>query len=325
MHRSSSRLAKALGAAVAALSLVTVAACGSGDSGTTTNSEGLKEVKVGVIPIVDVAPIYLGDEQGFFEDHGIELTLESGQGGAAIVPGVVSGDFQFGFSNVTSLMLARDNGLPLKVVAAGNSSTGKAPDFSAVVVKGNSPIKSPKDLAGKTVAVNTLKNIGDTTVRESIRKDGGDPSKVKFVELAFPDMPAAVSKGDVDAAWVVEPFVAVAQSEGDRVVSWNLVDTAPDLMISTYFTSEQLQQEDPQLVEDFTAAINESLEYADAHPDEVRKIVQTYTEIDAALMEKVTLTKWTTEINRESTQKLADLAEEDGLVKEPVDLDALLP
>lgn len=325
MKRSSTRLAKALGAAAAVLSLVTAAACGSGDSGTSTNEEGLKEVKVGVIPIVDVAPIYLGQEKGFFEDHGIELTLESGQGGAAIVPGVVSGDFEFGFSNVTSLMLARDNDLPLTVVAAGNSSTGKPPDFSAVVVKGNSAIKSPKDLAGKTVAVNTLQNIGDTTVRESIRKDGGDPSKVKFVELAFPDMPAAVSKGDVDAAWVVEPFVAVSKSQGDRVVSWNLVDTAPDLMISAYFTSEQLEQEDPELVEDFTAAINESTEYADAHPDEVREIVQTYTEIDAALMEKVTLTKFDTEINRESTQKLADLAHEDGLVEEPVDLDTLLP
>lgn len=330
MTPSSSRLAlphlaKVAGAALAALLLLTAAACGGGGSGTQTNSSGLKKVKVGVIPIVDVAPIYLGDKKGFFKDHGIDLTLESGQGGAAIVPGVASGNFQFGFSNVTSLMLARDNGLPLKVVAAGNFSTGKAPDFSAVVVKGDSPIKSAKDLAGKTVSVNTLKNIGDTTVRESIRKDGGDPSKVKFVELGFPDMPAAVAKGDVDAAWVVEPFVAVAKSQGDRVIAWNLVDTAPNLMIAAYFTSEQLEKQDPKLVKDFTAAINESLKYAEGHPAEVRKIVQTYTDIDPALMDKVTLPKWGTKINRESTQKLADLARKDGLVKQPVDLDALLP
>ncbi|HET6626189.1 MAG TPA: ABC transporter substrate-binding protein [Nocardioidaceae bacterium] len=318
---------KALGAATMVFMLAAAAGCGSDDTGGNggTGEGGTQKVTVGVIPIVDVAPIYLGDKQGFFKDHGIDLTLESGQGGAAIVPGVMSGQFQFGFSNVTSLMLARDQGLPLKIVAPGNSSTGEEPDFSAVVVKEDSPIQSAKDLEGKTVAVNTLKNIGDTTVRESIRKDGGDPSSVKFVELAFPDMPAAVANGRVDAAWVVEPFVAISKSQGDRVVAWNLVDTAPDLMIAGYFTSEKLEESDPELVKSFVDAITESLEYADSHPDEVRDIVQTYTEIDDELIKNVTLPKWPTTINEESTQKLADLAEKDGLVEKPVDLSALLP
>ena len=317
---------KALGAATMVLMLAAVAGCGSESYDTETSDGGPQKVTVGIIPIVDVAPIYLGDKQGFFKDHGIDLALESGQGGAAIVPGVMSGQFQFGFSNVTSLMLARDQGLPLKIVAPGNSSTGEdGKDFSAVVVKDDSPIESAKDLAGKTVAVNTLKNIGDTTVRESIRKDGGDPEGVKFVELAFPDMPAAVANGRVDAAWVVEPFVAISQSQGDRVVASNLVDTADDLMIAGYFTSEELEKSDPDLVKNFTEAITESLEYADGHPDEVRDIVQTYTEIDDELIKNVTLPKWPTTINEESTQKLADLAEQDGLVEKPVDLSALLP
>jgi len=170
-----------------------------------------------------------------------------------------------------------------------------------------------------------LKNIGDTTVRESIRKDGGDPSNVKFVELAFPDMPAAVANGRVDAAWVVEPFVTIAKSQGEQVVAWNLVDTAPDLMIAGYFTSEKVLSEQPDLVKEFTAAITESLEYADAHPDEVRDVVQTYTEIDDKLIADVTLPKWPTTVNTESTQKLADLAQQDGLVEKPVDVAALLP
>ncbi|HEU4513681.1 MAG TPA: ABC transporter substrate-binding protein [Nocardioidaceae bacterium] len=317
----------ALKAAAIVTVLATTAACGSdsGEGGGSAEGE-LQKVTVGIIPIVDVAPIYLGDEQGFFEERGIDLTLEAGQGGAAIVPGVMSGQFQFGFSNVTSLMLARGEGLPLKIVAPGNSSTGKeGEDFSAVVVAGDSDIQSAKDLSGKTVAVNTLNNIGDTTVRESIRKDGGNPDDVQFVELAFPDMPAAVASGNVDAAWVVEPFVAISEDQGHRVVAWNLVDTAPELMIAGYFTSEELIDSDPELVESFVDAITESLEYAEAHPDEARAIVQTYTEIDDELIEKVTLPKWPTEVNEESTQKLADLAEQDGLVKEPVDVAALLP
>jgi NitT/TauT family transport system substrate-binding protein len=67
------------------------------------------------------------------------------------------------------------------------------------VVTREASIRTAADLAGKRVAVNTLKNIGDTTIRASVRKAGGDPSSIKFVELAFPDMPAALQAGRVDA------------------------------------------------------------------------------------------------------------------------------
>ncbi len=329
MARSATR---SLTVAVTAVGLLALAGCGSSGGGSegsggsaSGGGGGLEQVKVGVIPIVDVAPIYLGKKKGFFKKQGIDLTLDSAQGGAAIVPGVVSGQFQFGFSNVTSLIIAHDKGLPIKMVAAGNFSTGTPPDFSAVVVKKNSPIKNAKDLEGKTVSVNTLKNIGDTTVRESIRKAGGDPSKVKFVELAFPDMPAAVAKGRVDAAWVVEPFVTIAKSQGDRVVAWNLIDTAPNLMIASYFTSTKLEKSNPELVKKFTKAINTSLDYAQKHQDEVRDIVPTYTKIDKKLLNKLTLPKWGTKINVQSTEKLAKLAKQDGLVKKKTDLSSLLP
>lgn len=310
-----------------------LAACGSeGPTGPGTTPSGASataepdKITVGVIPIVDVAPIYLGVEKGFFSDRNIEVTTESGQGGAAIVPGVVSGQFQFGFSNVTSLILARSRGLPLKIVAAGNSSTGvEGKDFSAVVVKADSPVRTAADLAGRTVSVNTLNNIGDTTVRQSIEKAGGDPSTVRFVELAFPDMPAALSEGRVDAAWVVEPFVTIAKNQGAREVASNLVDTAPDLMIAAYFTSEQLEASNPGLVERFTEAMNESLDYAQAHPDEARQILLTFTQIDQAVAEKLVLPQWSSTINTETLQLMADLAEEDGLVDEKVDTSQMLP
>src|SRR5689334_6758353 len=88
----------------------TLTACGTSsdsDSGGDGGSGGVDKVKVGIIPIIDVAPIYLGQKQGFFSKRNIEVTMEAGQGGAAIVPGVVSGQFQFGFSNFTSLMIAQ--------------------------------------------------------------------------------------------------------------------------------------------------------------------------------------------------------------------------
>jgi NitT/TauT family transport system substrate-binding protein len=102
------------GLAAVALLAVTATACGSSSSGASgSSSDGVTTVKVGVIPIVDVAPVYLGVKQGFYKKRGLDLTLETSQGGAAIVPGVVSGQFEFGFSNTTSLMVARSRNVPV--------------------------------------------------------------------------------------------------------------------------------------------------------------------------------------------------------------------
>jgi NitT/TauT family transport system substrate-binding protein len=312
-------------APVAVALLLVAAGCGSSGDEPPAAGGATSQVKVGVIPIVDVAPIYLGKQKGFFSSRGMELTMETGQGGAAIVPGVVSGQFQFGFSNVTSLLVAQSRGLPLKVVSNGVASTGKdKADYGGVVTRDDA-IKTAADLAGKRVAVNTLKNIGDSTIRASVRKAGGDPSSIKFVELAFPDMPAALEAGRVDAVWVVEPFLSATLAQGGRLVASNYVDAAPDLTVAVYFTSEQLMRSDPDLVKRFTDAMTESLAYADAHPDEARQVLTTYTQIDEAAIKELTLPKWPAEINRASVETLATLALQDGLVTKQPDVAALLP
>ncbi|MCF2127339.1 ABC transporter substrate-binding protein [Strepomyces sp. STD 3.1] len=293
---------------------------GAGSSGSTTS------VEVGLIPIVDVAPLYLGQKKGFFEERGLQLSFASAQGGAAIVPGVVSGQFQFGFSNMTSLMIAQSNGVPVKAVANGIASTGEVgKDFEALTVKGDSPVKSPKDLEGKKVAINTLKNINETAVRASVREAGGDPDEVELVELAFDQMPAALDAGRIDAAMVVEPALATVKSQGGREIASPMIDIAPKLTVAMYFTSTRYAQENPEVVKSFQEATAESLAYADAHPDEVREIVTTYTKIPADVLAKVTLPKWPAEPNRAAIEELARLGEADGLFKESPDLDELLP
>ena len=197
-------------------------------TGGAGGDSGLTKVSVGVIPIVDCAPIYLGDKQGFFKEEGLQLDIQTATGGAAIVPGVVSGSFDFAFSNLISVMVAKDKGLDLKFVANGASTTGEiGKDIGGVVVPAGSSIQSAKDLAGKTVSVNNLSNIGDTTIKSVIEKDGGDPNSVKFVEVAFPDAPAALANKQVDAAWILEPFLSKAVAEGGKIVSSNFVEMQP--------------------------------------------------------------------------------------------------
>ncbi|MCK6209186.1 ABC transporter substrate-binding protein [Georgenia sp. EYE_87] len=324
----------------AAGSLVLLAACsgggdtgGGGDGGTAGaggNANGgsgeLTPVTVGVLPIVDTAAIWLGVEEGIFEDHGLDVELELAQGGAAVVPAVVSGDYQFGFSNVASLLVANSQGLPLKIVAPGNFTTGDPEsDIGAVLAMPDSGIESPADLAGKSVAVNTLNNIGDVTVSEVVEQAGGDPEQISFVEMGFPDMPAALAGGQVDAAWILEPFRTIAMDQGAEVVTHNFADVDPEMMIAAYFTTATYAESDPEIVESFTAAMEESLTFAEENPDAARAILSTYTEIDPAVQEKMVMPRFSPDVNADSVQTLADLALKYGLVSEDVDVDALLP
>jgi NitT/TauT family transport system substrate-binding protein len=284
------------------------------------------KVDVGVIAIIDVAPIYLGKAKGFFSKRGIDLTLTAEQGGGPIVKGVLAGKYQFGFSNVTSLLAAQADGAQLKAVASGVASTGRAGrDFSAVVVRDGSPIHTAKDLVGKKIGVNILKNIGDTTVRQSVRKAGGDATGLTFEAIPFPQMAAALRAGKVDAAWVVEPQLSEIITSGGNVVASNFVDTAADLTVALYFTSSATIGTDPQLVSNFTAAIRESLDYAAGHPDEVRDVVGTYTPINDTVRIGMILPSWPEDINRDSVQTVADLGSRDGIFKKTPSLDALLP
>lgn len=322
---------KSLKAAVLCVAVLGLAACGGGSpssdaSGTAAGGAGMEQIEVGVIPIVDVAPIYLGVEEGLFEKEGLDLKLTLAQGGAAIVPAITSGQMDFGFSNVTSMIVARSKGLPLKMVAAGANTTGNVEDdFAAVMTKQGSGIEEIEDLVGKKVGVNTLNNISDSTISEAVKQAGGDPAGVDFVEMPFPDMVGQLDKGNVDAIAAVEPFVTIAEEGGNERVFSNYAEPVEDLTVAVYFTSDQYVQDNPETAEKFVRAMKASLEFAEANPDRVREILPTYTTLKPDVIEKLTLPKFPTEVNADSIEEIAQISLDRGLIEEVPDLKALLP
>lgn len=329
--------------AVAASALLALTACGSGSpsggggggaessaggaTSTETQTTGggeLTAIEVGVIPIVDVAPIYLGVEEGIFEKHGLDVTLTLAQGGAAIVPAVQNGQMDFGFSNVTSLVIGKSRGLPLKLVATGPQTTGDAEDdFAAVMVPEDSDIQETKELESLRIAVNTLNNINDTVISEAIRQAGGDPEKIQYVEMPFPDMAAQLDAGNVDAIGAVEPFVTIAEEGGARPIFAQYAEPIPDLSIAGYFTTDSKIEQDPELVDQFVAAMKESQQYATDHPDEAKAILPTYTSLEPEVIENLTMPRFPQEHDRESLQTVIDLSLENGLIDQEVTLEDL--
>jgi NitT/TauT family transport system substrate-binding protein len=305
---------------------VGITACGDDDGNGGGGGEGgPTTLKVGVIPIADVAPLYLGMKKGFFEDEQLTIKPQLAEGGAAITPAVVSGDFQIGFSNTISLLIAASQDLPVEIISQGvlGGKTEKEAWADLLVLK-DGPIKEPKDLEGKTIAVNTLKNICEVTIKASLEKEGVAVDKLEFAEVPFPDMNAALEAGRVDGACVVEPFVSQGKAGEARGIDPFYVRTAPDLTVATYFTSSQYAQENGDVVDRFVEAMNRSLTYAESHPDEVRQVLLEYTEIPPEAAEQIKLPIWRPDLNEPTIELLSKLSLKYGLIEEQPDLDELI-
>src|SRR5207302_7119218 len=188
----------------------------------------------------------------------------------------VSGDYQFGFSNLISEILAQQKGLKLKIVSQGVQAGADPNSDSWAILTLSSAITQCKDLEGKTIAVNTLKNIGEVSIKASCDKSGVDVSKFKLIEMNFPDMLPALQAGRIDAMWSAEPFVTQAKQAGAHVISYNVVAVQSHLPVATYFATADYAAKNPGIVKRFIAAVNKSLDYANAHLSEVRTMVNTY-------------------------------------------------
>lgn len=283
-------------------------------------------LKVGVIPISDVAPLYLGIAKGYFKDEHLTIEPVPAQGGAAIIPAVLAGDEQIGFSNVVSMILASSHGLPLQAVINGSQIISDGNHTSAdVLVSGSSAIKTMRDLEGKTVAVNTLNNIGDITIKDVLERHGVDISKVKFIELGFPEMPVALKQNRVDAIWAVEPFLTAAKRGGARVLFSNYDEYDPQLTVAAYFTTHQYATQHADVLARFTNAMAKSLNYAIAHPNEARAMLSTYTKLDAPTAASMALAGWSTQIKMASIEHLQTSMVKYGMMPRPIDLKPLFP
>jgi NitT/TauT family transport system substrate-binding protein len=319
-------------ALVGAMALLAAACGGDDDDGgdeasqtTEAPSEELTSIKVGVVPVVDVAPLYLGIDKGFFEEEGLEVEPVVAQGGAAIIPAVVAGDQEIGFSNVVSLMLGQTQDLPVKIISQGIQATDDPEnDTAAIAVKGDSDIQEPADLEGKTIAINTLNNISQLTVTAALDSEGVDTSTLHFVEVPLPDMVGQLEAGQIDAAGLVEPFVTTGKNAGQRMIIYDRVATEPEMTIATYFTSDSYLQDNPDVVEAFVRAINRSLEYATENPDEARQAIANYTQIPPDVLADVVLPLWQTDLNQASIENTAQLMVDQGIAESEPDVNALI-
>jgi NitT/TauT family transport system substrate-binding protein len=309
---------------VLCIAALLITACGGGgDSAPPSNGPEKTEIRIGMLPLPEVAPIQLAIDKGYFAAEGLTVQTELISGGAAAMPDLVSGKIDILHSNYVSALLASASGT-VKIKIVGDAYAAQPGNF-LLMTKKDSPITEIADLRGRTIGVNTLNNISTLSVSALLKPAGLRPEDVKFVERPFPEMAGALESGQVDVALLPEPFhQAAAKTLGAVTLSDLFTGPLADFPIAGYLVTETFAQQHPKAVAAFQRALRKAAELARSDSAEVTAALQKYTKIDQATASTMKLGGFSTAVDPARVQRVADLMLEFGYLKQKFDVASIV-
>ncbi|WP_326636757.1 ABC transporter substrate-binding protein [Streptosporangium sp. NBC_01755] len=304
-----------------------LSACGGSDkpADTAANAGGLEktQIKIGALPIPDSAALYIAKDKGYFKAEGLTVNIEPVVGGAQAQQALVGGSLDATQTNYVSAFLAVAAGNKMQIISDLYQAS---PNSFNIMVPKDSSIKTPADLKGKKIAVNSLKNIGTLAVTTVLKTHGLTENDVQFLEFPFPEMGAQLANKVVDAAWMTEPaLTAVQKNLGAQKLADTMVDSTADFPIAGVIVMESFATENPKTVAAFQRAIAKAQQIAATDRKAVEQILPTYTKIDAATAAVITLGSFPTSLDETRLQRVADLMVEQGYLKSPIQAKTILP
>ncbi|GIH73469.1 sulfonate ABC transporter substrate-binding protein [Sphaerimonospora thailandensis] len=307
--------------AIGVAAVLALTACSNSETtSSSAGGTGLEKTTlvVGTIPVPDSAPLQVAIDRGFFKDEGLEVKPEVVAGGAVGVQKLLGGSIDLTLGAYIGTFLAQDKGAgKFKYVA---DSYGAAPGAFVIMVKKDSPIKTVADLKGKKIAVNTFQSVMQLTAEVQMKVAGVAATPDQFVEKPFPDMPAALENGQVDAAAMVEPFITVESKAGGRIITDEMTGPTEDLPVAGWFTTEDTANKYPKTMAAFQRALGKAQELVANDRKIVEETLPKYTKIDAATAAVISLGSYPTSLSETRLQRVIDLMKEYGYLK--TDLDA---
>lgn len=317
------------GAAATAVALV-ASGCGllggsDGDAGAGSSAGPVEKatVRVAIIPSTDMAPLWVAKTQGYFTEQGIEVEFVTKGGGGDVITSLLGGDVDFAFASYPLLVQAQQKGrgaTNIKVVA--DASAAK-PDTTAVVVAKNSPLRSPADLQGKKIAVTSTGSMADLAVLAGMKAAKAETAGIQWQQMKFPDMLPKLGTGEIDAAFLVEPFLSIAQAQlGVWTVFQPMTGRLEGIALNGYAALEKTTQQYPKTVAAFQRGVEKAHREAATRSgdDAVRQALIQNANVKPEIGPVLHLPDYpiTTDVTR--LQRVPDLLKEFGLIAEPFDI-----
>jgi NitT/TauT family transport system substrate-binding protein len=234
------------------------------------------------LPADSSAVVYYALDLGYFKDANLDVKITPMTNSGAIIAAIAGGGGDIGNSVVGSVTDARAKGIPVLFFAPAGLYDAVSPTAALVVPEG-SPIKKAADLSGKVVAVSGLNDLTYYATRAWIDKNGGKSADVKYIELPFPAMAAALDQKRIDAAYIIDPFLTAAT--GVRSIGRAAESVAPRYQATGWIANEAWLAAHGDIALRYGVAIHRAAVWANAHQKESAAILTKYTKIDPALVE----------------------------------------
>jgi ABC-type nitrate/sulfonate/bicarbonate transport system substrate-binding protein len=215
------------------------------------------------------------DALGYFKDTGITLkNVGYAQGGPASLFALASGDVEVGGAATAAVLNSIAGGNDF-VAAYASNGINKTTESIFYTLEG-SPIKSIKDLAGKTIAVNTLGAHLDYTVREALHSVGLPENAAKLVVVPGPQLEQVLRSKQVDIAafgYWQKTFEGAALKNGAFQKIFGDTDVLGEIAGGFAVLRRDWIQEHPQAAKTFVEKSEAALEYARLHPEETKAVI----------------------------------------------------
>jgi NitT/TauT family transport system substrate-binding protein len=220
-------------------------------------AQTLTPITFGYTAVSDFGSVFVAAEEGFFKQHGLDVTLKFIPLSSAIPAAIQSDSMQIGGPTPTVFLQSVDGGLDHVVLAGGGVLSKTYTDVS-VMARAGSNIRAPRDFVGKKVGVPGLGALLHVTFRQWLKMNGVDYRQVNFIETPFPQHADLIKGGSIDAVVTAGPFMArILDSGTGYVASYYSTFLADGLPTVVHVAKRDWVKANPAAVKGFVQAVQE--------------------------------------------------------------------
>src|SRR6266404_8899485 len=220
----------------------------------------------------EYAPLYVALDKGYYKAEGLDVQLSEGNGAQNVLKALAAGNEKFGYGPAVAAAQAVSQGLPVKVVALYQTS---AP--MAVIAYPDTPLKAPKDIEGKRLAISVGETFGDM-IRPFTRINNIDLGKVQLIQM---DASARTSqfltrKVDIMSVYLSNELPQIEKRAGVKLNVIKVTDFSLNVLGASMYVSNAFAEQKPDTVKRLLRATAKGYRDAMADPKEAAKIMASH-------------------------------------------------
>jgi NitT/TauT family transport system substrate-binding protein len=327
-HIRHSLFGKVLMPAVAGLTLLSLAACGTSTTpaagAAAGGSEGKSSIKVVVAPI-HFETAYVAKEKGYFDEAGLSVEIVPGADPSANLAQTVSGQADITTASWGVMTTATAKGMPVKVIS-GNGVVDPNADNSGIVIPKNSPIKTVADLKGKNVGVNGVNTGGDIPMLQAAKAAGIDPKSLTEIAIPYAGMQAALEQGTVEAVFTADSYYHQLVDAGFKSIASPVREFQGNMPVTVWAATDTWLKSNPGTAKKFNEAMAKAATFYNdpANAQAIVDITARVKGVDASKVNPKAYVPVNTSINLSTGQAGIDAMKDLGFVTKPLTAEAML-